>query len=115
MVEDVLKVVKIDWRIVKLVFIWCGKFLVKLIESKRLEQEVREGLNKLQLVFDSFVVKYESYLCLIEDDEEYEYEEIWIESCYEEFMIMELSVKMYMDNFLSKGENFLKVYDILDI
>ena len=115
MAEDTLKDVKTDRRTAKTGFTWCRKSLAKLIKSKRPEQEVREGLNKLQLVFDSLVAKHESYSCLIEDDEEYEQEEISIESCLEEFMTMELSAKMYMDSFLSKGENPSKTHDISDI
>ena len=117
MAEDALKAAKTDRRTAKSAFTQCEKSLAKLIESKTPEQEVRvrEGLNKLQLVFDSLVAKHESYSRLIEDDEEYEHEEIWIESCHEEFMTMELSAKMYMDNFLSKGENPSKVHDISDI
>ena len=79
MAEDALKAAKTDRRTAKSAFTRCGKSLAKLIESKRPEQEVREGLNKLQLVFDSLIAKHESYSRLIEDDEEYEHEEIWIE------------------------------------
>jgi len=110
MAEDALKAAKTDRRTAKSAFTLCGKSLAKLIESKRPEQEVREGLNKLQLVFHSLVAKHESYSRLIEDDEEYEHKEIWIESCQGEFMTMALSAKMYMDSFLSKGENPLKMY-----
>ena len=98
MAEDALKAAKTDRRTPKSAFTRCGK-----------------GLNKLQLVFDNLVAKHESYSRLIEDDEEYEHEEIWIESCHEEFMTMELSAKMYMDNLLSKGENPSKLHDISDI
>ena len=112
MAEDTLKDVKTDWRTAKTGFTWCRKSVAKLIKSRRPEQEVREGLNKLQLVFDSLVAKHESYSCLIEDDEEYEQEQIWIESCLKEFMTMELSAKMYMDSFLSKGENPSNISDI---
>ena len=115
MAEDPLKATKTDERTAKSAFTRCAKSLAKLIESKRPEQEVREVLNKLQPVFDSLVAKHESYSRLFEDDEENEHEEIWIESCHEEFMTMELSAKMYMDSFLSKGENPSKVHDISDI
>lgn len=40
------------------------------METKIPEQAVREGLNKLQLVFDNLVTKHESYSHLIEDDNE---------------------------------------------
>ena len=49
MAEDALKAAKTDWKTAKSAFTRCGKSLAKLIESKRPEQEVREGLNKLQL------------------------------------------------------------------
>ena len=38
-----------------------------------------------------------------------------IGSCHEEFMTMQLSAKMYMNSFLSKGENLSKVHDISDM
>ena len=81
--EAAQKVAKTDRRTAKSAFTRCGKSLAKLSESKRPEQEVREGLNKLQLVFDNIVAKHESYYRLIEVNEEYEHEEIWIESCHE--------------------------------
>lgn len=63
MAEETLKAVKIDWRTAKGTLTRCIKSLAKLIEAKRQEQEVRDGLCtcKLQLAFDTLVEKNKNY------------------------------------------------------
>ena len=68
MAEDALKSAKTDRRTAKGTLTRCGKSLAKLIDAKRPEQEVRDGLHKLQLAFDNLVAKHENYSRLIEDD-----------------------------------------------
>ena len=111
MAEEALKAAKTDRRTAKATLTRCGKSLAKLIEAKRPEQEVRDGLSKLQLAFDTLVEKHEYYSRLLEDDSEFEVQEGWMGKCQEDFMSMEMDAKMYLDSFLSKGKTQLKNYD----
>lgn len=105
-----MKTAKTDRRTAKATLTRCGKSLAKLIEAKRPEQEVRYGLSKLQLAFDTLVEKHEYYSRLLEDDSEFEVQEGWIGKCQEDFMSMEMDAKMYLDS-LSKEKTPLKNYD----
>lgn len=105
MAEEALKSAKADQRNAKGTLTQCGKSLAKLIEAKRPEQEVRDGLHKLQLAFDNLVAKHENYSRLIEDDSEFKVQEGWMGECQEDFMSIEISAKMYMDTLSSKGTN----------
>lgn len=79
------------------------------IESKRPGPEVRDALNKLQSAFDDLVVKHENYSKLIEDDEEFEVQEHWIEECQEIFMETEMQAKIYLENLVTKGKGPLEI------
>ena len=103
-----LKAAKTDRRTAKATLTRCGKSSAKLIEAKRPEQEVRDGLSKLQLAFDTLVEKHEYYSRLLEDDSEFEVQEGWMGKCQEDFMSIEMDAKMYLDSFLSKGKTPLK-------
>ena len=61
MAEEALKATKTDRRTAKGTLTRCGKSLPKLIEAKRPEHEVRDGLSKLQLAFVNLVEKHENY------------------------------------------------------
>ena len=111
MAEEVLKAAKTDRRTAKGTLTRCGKSLAKLIEAKRPEQEVSDGLSKLQLAFDTLVEKHENYSRLLEDDSEFEVQEGWMGECQEDFMAMEIGAKMYLDSLLSKEKAPLKTYD----
>ena len=111
MAEEALKAAKTDRRTAKGTLTRCGKSLAKLTEAQRPEQEVRDGLSKLQLAFDTLVEKHENYSRLLECDSEFEAEEGWMGECQENFMSMEMSAKVYLDSFLSKGKTPLKTYD----
>lgn len=103
MAEDALKSAKTDRRTAKGTLTRCGKSLAKLIDAKRPEQEVRDGLHNLQLAFDNLVAKHENYSRLIEDDSEFEVQEGWMGECQEDFMSMEMRAKEYIDTLSSKG------------
>ena len=108
MAEEALKTAKTDRRTAKGTLTRCGKSLAKLIEAKRPEQEVRDGLSKLQLAFDNLVAKHENYSRLIEDDTEFEVQEGWMGECQEDFMSMEMDAKIYLDSFFSKEKAPMK-------
>ena len=106
--EAARKAAKTDRRTAKSALTRSIKSLSQLIDAKRPEEEVRESLSKLQIVFDNVVAKHESYARLIEDDGEYEVQEGWMGECHDDFMSMEIRAKMYMDSFSSKGKSPLK-------
>ena len=56
MAEETLKATKTNRRTVKGTLTRCGKSLAKLIEVERPEQDIRDGLSKVQLAFDNLYV-----------------------------------------------------------
>ena len=108
MADVALKNAKLDRRTAKSALTRCKKTLSKQIEIKRPGPEVRDALTKLQNAFDDLVVKHENYSKLIEDDEEFEVQEGWMEKCQETFMEMEIKAKIYLDNLVTKGKGPLK-------
>ncbi|XP_068687785.1 uncharacterized protein [Montipora foliosa] len=108
MAEDAIKSAKLDRRTAKATLTRCRKALSKRIELKRPGIEVKDALNSLQNAFHDLVVKHESYSKLIEDDEEFEVQERWMEECQELFMDTEIQAKIYLDDLVTKGKEPLK-------
>ena len=108
MAKNAIKSTKLDRRTVKATLTRCRKALSKQIEVKRPGIEVKDALNNLQNAFDDLVVKPENYSKLIEDDEEFEVQERWMEECQEIFMDTEIQAKIYLDNLVTKGKGPLK-------
>ena len=81
MAEDAIKSANLDRRTAKATLARCRKALSKQIEIKRPGIEVKDAINNLQNAFDELVVKHENYSNLIEDDEEFEVQEVWMEGC----------------------------------
>ena len=106
--EDAIKSAKLDRRTAKATLTRCRKALSKRIELKRPGIEVKDALNSLQNAFHDLVVKHESYSKLIEDDEEFEVQERWMEECQELFMDTEIQAKIYLDDLVTKGKEPLK-------
>ena len=82
--------------------------MFKRIKLKRPGIEVKDALNSLQNAFHDLVVKHESYSKLIEDDEEFEVQERWMEECQELFMDTEIQAKIYLDDLVTNGKEPLK-------
>ena len=106
--EEAQKAAKTDRRTAKSALTRGVKSLSQLIDAKRPEEEVRESPNKLQMAFENFKAKHESYARRIEDDGEFEKQEEWMGECHDNFMSMEIRARMYMDSFSSKGKGPLK-------
>ena len=51
-------------------------------QRKKLEKE----LKKYELAFEDLLSKHEEYLMLLEDDEQFEHEEAWMEECQEIYL-----------------------------
>lgn len=108
MAKNAIKSTKLDRRTAKATLTRCRKALSKQIEVKRPGIEVKDALTNLQNAFDDLVVKRENYSKLIEDDEEFEVQERWMEECQEIFMDTEIQTKIYLDNLVTKGKGPLK-------
>ena len=108
MAEVAIKSAKLDRRTAKATLTRCRKALSKRIEIKRPGIEVQDALDSLQNAFHDLVVKHENYSKLIEDDEEFEVQERWMEECQELFMDTEIEAKIYLENLVAKGKGPLK-------
>lgn len=84
---------KVLRRTAKSAFTRASRALVHKIEAKRPRVEVREALCKLQGTYENLVSKHDGYSELIEKDEEYETEEIWLSECQEAFIKLEIDAK----------------------
>ena len=108
MAEDAIKSAKLDRRTAKATLTRCRKALSKRIEIKRPGTEVQDALDSLQNAFHDLVVKHENYSKVIEDDEEFEVQERWMEESQELFMDTEIQAKIYLENLATKGKGPLK-------
>ena len=96
MAKDLLKKTKINRRNTKAALTRAGKSLRHVIGSQRPREEVRETLLKLQNAFETLIVQHEEFAKLIEDDEEFEAQETWLEESQEFFMNLETDTKLYL-------------------
>ena len=55
------------------------------------------------------MLKHENYSKLIEDDEEFEVQERWMEECQEIFMETEMQTKINQENLVTKGKGPLEI------
>ena len=89
-----------------------GKGLIYQLEHKRPSDEVRECLGKLKSVFDNLLSKHEGFTNLLEDDEEFEKEESWIDECQICFMRLHVDAKNYMESIdMPKQSNNTELVD----
>ena len=75
-----------------------------LREKERPVDEVRDYLVKVTQAFNNVVLKHESYANLIEEDELFEQEELWLDQCQNEFLKLEIDTKQYIES-VSKNLN----------
>ena len=108
MAEDAIKSAKLDRRTAKATLTRCKKALSKRIEIKRPGIEIQDALDSLQNAFHDLVVKHENYSKLIEDEEEFEVQERWMEKCQEHFMDTEIQANIFLENLVTKEKGPLK-------
>ena len=104
--SEALKAVKIQRRSAKASLTRLGNALNILYEKERQVDEVRDYLVKVTQAFNNVVVKHESYANLIEEDELFEQEELWLDQCQNEFLKLEIDTKQYIE---SVSKNLSKV------
>ena len=84
--SEAVKTAKIQRRSAKASLTRLGKALTILRENERPVDEVRDYLVKVTQAFSNVVLKHESYANLIEDDELFRQEELWLDQCQNEFL-----------------------------
>lgn len=75
-----------------------GKELLHKIDAKRAADEVGESLIKVKGAYTDLVQKHDEFVQLIEEDEQFETEEVWLEECQNKFLNLELRAKDYIDS-----------------
>ena len=96
-VDANLKSAKVNRRTAKAALTRAGKALNHLIVGKRPREEVRESLLVYKRTFEILVSKHEEYTSLIENDDEFETQEHWLDACQEIFMNLESEAKLYYE------------------
>ena len=89
---------KIGQRTAKAALMRIGKAVEHEINHKRPQNEVRNSLLKLNIAFDSLVLKHEALTSLITDDDEFDKEEKWLAECQEYFLRIDLGIKTYIES-----------------
>ena len=97
-VQASLKELRISRRTAKGSLTRAGKALKNLIENGRSAQEVSESLVAFKRTFDDLVTKHEKFTQLIEDDKQFDAEEIWMEENHDMFMDLEIQAKLYIES-----------------
>ena len=72
-----------------------GHALKSLIEESRPISEVQEIYERYLLAYEELQKRHESFSELIEDDDEYEMEEGWMEECQQSFLHHQISFRDY--------------------
>ena len=63
-----------------------GKVVCHRLSANRPAEEIRKELKKYELAFEDLLSKHEEFLMLLEDDEQFEHEEAWMEECQEIYL-----------------------------
>ena len=91
------KAVKLTRRNAKASLTRSGRALLHRIENKWSIEEIKVTLINVDKVYNDLVEKHEKFTELVEDDEEFEVEERWLEECQQQFLSFESRAKKYID------------------
>jgi hypothetical protein len=100
--SEALKAAKIQRRSAKAALTRLGKALNHLCENERPAEEVSDYLIKVEQAFDNVVSKHELYANLIDQDEQFEQEEQWLDECQTFFLKLDIDAKCYIENVSAK-------------
>ena len=84
--ENAIKQAKIKWSNCKGTLTCQGKVVCHRLSANRPAEEIRKELKKYELAFEDLLSKHEEFLMLLEDDEQFEHEEAWMEECQEIYL-----------------------------
>ena len=96
--EEARKTAKNQRRAAKASLTRLGKALEHVIDQKRPANEVSDYLVKVKDAFDNVVVKHELYANMLDDDEQSETEEEWLDECQNYFLRLDIDSKSYNEN-----------------
>ncbi len=91
------KAAKLTRRNAKASLTRSGRALLHRIENKWSIEEIKVMLINVDKVYNDLVEKHEKFTELVEDDEEFEVEERWLEECQQQFLSFESRAKKYID------------------
>jgi kynurenine formamidase len=91
------KAAKLTRRNAKASLTRSGRALLHRIENKWSIEEIKVMLINVDKVYNDLVEKHEKFTELVEDDEEFEAEERWLEECQQQFLSFESRAKKYID------------------
>ncbi len=74
-----------------------GRALLRRIENEWSIEEIKVTLANVDKAHNDLVEKHEKFTELVEDDEEFEAEERWLEECQQQFLSFESRAKKYSD------------------
>ena len=79
-----------------------SKALKKKLSGKRPREEITEALQLVKDAYGELIIKHDAYTELVEDDETFEQEELWLEKCQNAYLELETNpldyIKMSMEN-----------------
>ena len=84
--ENAIKQAKIKRRNCKGALTCQGKVVCHKLSANRPAEEIRKELKKYELAFEDLLSKHEEFLMLLQDDEQFEHEEAWVEECQEIYL-----------------------------
>ena len=64
----------------------------------RSNEEIQKALDNYEQVFSNLEAKHEEVTMLVEDDLQFQQEELWIEQCQEAFLRLKIEAQDYMKN-----------------
>ena len=108
MAEEELKATKKARGNAKSTFTRSGNWLTHIVDVKRPESEVRDALSKVEEAYNDLVVKHENYTTLIDDDNDFEEAESWMNECQGSFINYVMRAKMYLDSLVSPEKQTLQ-------
>ncbi|CAB4031694.1 Hypothetical predicted protein, partial [Paramuricea clavata] len=95
-IEETLKKAKMKRRNGKSTLTRLGKVIIVQIGGERSNEEIQKALDNYEKAYADLEAKHEEVTMLIEDDEQFEEEEQWIEQCQETFLRLKIEAQDYM-------------------
>ena len=96
--QELLKKAKMKRRNGKAALTRLGKVINVQMARNRSNEEIQKALDNYEQVFSDLEAKHEEVTMLVEDDLQFQQEELWIEQCQEAFLRLKIEAQDYMKN-----------------
>ena len=93
---DAVKQAKIKRRNSKAALTRQGKTLSIQVSGNRPAEETKRELEKYEQKFSELLSKHEEFIMLLEEDTEFEQEELWMEDCQETYLKLKIDTEDYL-------------------